>query len=358
MLSTAADTYKAFLDGIKKSYTDTVEPITFTRIINDWGIDEWLKQNVSEDEGVDSSTKQLDDLQMLKVVTDGSIVYNGDTMYNIIPDSSGSYLFSLPDGVTAINNLGSSTGLVYPKYMRKLGFKFKITYVNNECGLTGVSDYLKAQLMRSGERASIEDNEFLKPKDHRLYYEFVNNKIRLITGTSSTPYSMWFEYLRFPRPFYFDKNRNVKSCITITSNATAVSTIVVTYTTALGAYVSTTVNVTVGQSKYTIAQNIYNAIVNNLAIPASVRNYTSINLNTVSVGQFGYDGVATIATTGTPPTYTITTNATASDVNIELPEQQRKEVVEQSVRIYLERVSDVSYKTYLTEETIRDSAKK
>ena len=106
------------------------------------------------------------------------------------------------------------------------------------------------------------------------------------------------------------------------------------------------------------AQNIYNAIVNNLAIPASVRNYTSINLNTVSVGQFGYDGVATIATTGTPPTYTITTNATASDVNIELPEQQRKEVVEQSVRIYLERVSDVRYKTYLTEETIRDSAKK
>ena len=357
MLDTALDTYNTFLDGIKKTYTGTIKPSIFTRLINDWGIDEWLRHNVSENEGVDVTQKQVDDLQMLKVITDGSMTYNGDIMYPITPDTSNGYYFSKPDGITPINNLSASTK-VYPKYLRKTGIKFKLTYVNNICNLTGISDYLKAQVMRDGQQEIIEDNYYLKPTDDNLYYKQINNKFNLITGTQSTGYCMRLEYLRYPRPFYFDTNRNVKSCITIDSNAIGVGTVQVTFTTSLGAYVSLVVNIANNDSKYVIAKNIYDSIINNHALPTSVTNFTTLNLNTICVGQYGYDGVATIVTTGVAIPYTIITGTNVSDVNIELPEQQRREVVESAVRIYLERVTDLRYKTYLTEATIRDSAKK
>src|SRR5574343_320491 len=269
MLDTALDTYNTFLDGIKKTYTGTIKPSIFTRLINDWGIDEWLRHNVSENEGVDVTQKQVDDLQMLKVITDGSMTYNGDIMYPITPDTSNGYYFSKLDGITPINNLSAFTK-VYPKYLRKRGIKFKLTYVNNICNLTGISDYLKAQVMRDGQQEIIEDNYYLKPTDDNLYYKQINDKFNLITGTQSTGYCMRLEYLRYPRPFYFDTNRNVKSCITIDSNAIGVGTLQVTFTTSLGAYVSLVVNIANNDSKYVIAKNIYDSIINNPALPTSV----------------------------------------------------------------------------------------
>jgi hypothetical protein len=363
MLDTAKNTYDTFLDGIKKSYTGTVTPMVFNRLINDWGIDEWLKANVSEEEGVDLTTKQRDDLQLLKVITDGVMVYNGDVMYDMIPDVAGNYVFTKPDGITSIHNVSTPAtthNQVYPKYMRLSSIMFKLNYVNNTCGFTGVSEYMKAQIMKSSERAAIYDNYYLKPEDENLYYEFINNKIKLITGTASTPYSMQLEYLRYPKSFYFDPNRKIKSCLTIDTNGLGVGTINFTLTTTLAAYsLIAAVAVTLNESKYVIAKAIYDAIQNDAALPTSIKNYTTLSENTVCIGQYGYNVTSlTLNTTGTVPTTTITIGATVSDVNIELPEQQRKEVVEQAVRIYLERVTDVRYKSYLTEEAIREQGKK
>lgn len=366
MLDTAKETYNAFLDGIKKSYTGTVKPAIFTRLMNDWGLDEWLKQNVSLEEGVEVTQKQIDDLQNLKVITDGVQVYNSDIMYSIIPDATGSTFFTRPDGITPILNTNSTTTaiLAYPKYLRLLNVMFKITYVNNVCDLTGTSDWLKAQVMRSNERPIIMDNYYFAPADDNLYYELTNEKVKLITGTSSTPYSMKLEYLRMPNKFYFDANRKIKACFTISTNGLGVGTVDFSLVTPLGTYTLTnplaSVPTTLNESKYVIAKAIYDAIQADTVIPASVKNYTTLNGNSICIGQYGYDVTSlTMVTTGTPPTITTPVLGTeVSDVNLDLGEQQRKEVVEQAVRIYLERVTDARYKSYFTEEAVREQGKK
>lgn len=356
MLNTAFDTYNTFLDGIKKSYTGTVIPSVFNRVINDWGIDEWLKYNVSEEAGIDVAQKNIDALQMLKVITDGQMVYNGDVMFDITPDVVNGYYFSKPDGITPLNNLGSSIGLVYPKYLRLANVKFKINYINNVCGLKGVSDYLRAQIMRAGDRSVAEDNNYLKPKDANLYYEQINQKFSLMAGTSSNGYSMRLEYLRYPQTFFFDPNRNVKGLLSILTNSTVAGTAVLSVITTLGTYTTPSLPIPINTSKYVLANGLYQYIINN--IPAL--DACSLNGNNIGIGQYGYDVTAITLTLSSPApiTYQITISNNATDVNIELPDQQRKEVVEQAVRVYLERVTDDRYKSYLTEEAIRGQSNK
>ena len=62
--------------------------------------------------------------------------------------------------------------------------------------------------MRSDQRNVILNNPFRKPKDSRLYYEILDGKIRLITGTNSIGYAMRLEYLRYPKQIFFDKDGN------------------------------------------------------------------------------------------------------------------------------------------------------
>ena len=363
MLDTAQNTYNAFLDGIKKSSTGTVTPNVFNRLMNEWGMDEWLKENVSEQAGIDSWQKQVDGLQMLKVITDGQMAYNGDIMYEITPDVVNGYYFSKPDGITSLNNLGSSVGLVYPKYLRLTDVKYKINYVGNECGLSGVSDYLKAQTMRAGSKSAIEDNFYLQPADDNLYYEQINEKFKLVTGTGSNGYSMKIEYLRYPERFFFDPNRKVKGLLSILTNSVTAGSIALQVVTTAGTYQSAgyptpSIVIPASTSKYVIASDIYSYITTNVLFAAL--NACSLNGNNVGIGQTGYDviSITLVLSTPAPFTYSTNVNKTATDVNIELPDQQRKEVVEHAVRVYLERVTDMRYKQYLNEEAIREQSNK
>jgi hypothetical protein len=174
---------------------------------------------------------------------------------------------------------------------------------------------------------------------------------------------MKLEYIRYPKSYYFDPNRKVKGSLTVLTNATAAGTLDFSITTALGTYQLTAplaaVTVSINESKYVIAKALYDAIQADTALPASIKNYTTLSGNTVSMGQNGYDVTAfSSVITGACVTTSTVFNSTASDVNIELPDQQRKEVVEQAVRIYLERVTDVRWKSYLSEEAIREQSKK
>jgi len=198
MILTTRDLYNAFLDGIKKSYTGTVIPAVFNRIINDWGQDEWVKQNAL---AIELNQKQIDDLSFLRIATDGSMIYEGNILYPLIPVSLNQFL--LPEETFVLNNTQGVTQ-TYPRYMRTLNAMFKITYVDNECDLTGVSDWLDAKIMRSDQRSHRLKSPYRKPKDSRLYYEKIRDRIRLITGTSSYAHSLRLEYLRYPKRIFFD----------------------------------------------------------------------------------------------------------------------------------------------------------
>jgi len=202
MLETAEDIYRAFLDGIKKNSTSIVTPNQFNRIINDWGQDEWLKQNCLT---IEFNQKQIEDLERIRVVTDGEFTLNGNVIYPIAPTTSN--LFIIPKYTYDIVNRqpdGTEGLQTYPPYYRLLNVSFKLEYGSeNECGLTGISDWLDAKIMRSDLRNVIMDNPFRKPTDARLYYEILNGQIRLITGTNSIGYSMRIEYLRRPNDIVF-----------------------------------------------------------------------------------------------------------------------------------------------------------
>jgi hypothetical protein len=204
-LGTTRELYDAFLDGIKKPYTGTVIPSVFNRLMNEWAQAEWVASNLSDEQGSELTQKQMDDLEVLRVVTDGELSsWDATTIFLPIKPVSGTNSFVYPK----YNQLLLATDNayhIYPKYRRFLNVRFKIEYVDNDCGLTGISEWLNADIMRSDQRVVFEDSEYRKPMDDNLYYEMINGVIRLITGTPSKAHSMRLEYYREPRAIFFDE---------------------------------------------------------------------------------------------------------------------------------------------------------
>jgi hypothetical protein len=187
------------LAGIKKEQTTIAPPSTFNLLINEEQ-DKWFKEKAYS---VELDQKKIDDLQVVRVTTDGVYEYSGIALNPIGPDAYNGMVFTLPVNPSQLVNnewLGVpplALTQLYPRYRRLLNIEFKIRYKNNECELTGISKWLQAHIMRSDQLVKIKDNPYRRPKDSRLYYEILNNKIRLITGTESTGYLMKLEYLRY-----------------------------------------------------------------------------------------------------------------------------------------------------------------
>jgi len=274
ILETTRDMYYAFLDGIKKEYTGTVIPEVFNRIINEWGQYEWLRQNVSLVEGVELTQKQIDDLQVLITILDNEVPVITVPLPPLATIATNVFpIPDLPSGPTAtpvgyfVNLASYPSGVMvgYPRYYRLLNVFFKIQYVDNVCGLTGISDWLDAKILRSDRESVIKNSPFRRPADDMLYYRIVNRHIQLITGTSSYGVAMKPTYLRWPRNIYFD--------------------------------------------------------------------------------QMNQDDLATADYT-----------PGNGSINCELPPHIRKEITDTAVRIYLERVRDPRYQSYLMESKIRNQA--
>ena len=186
MLDTTIDMYKSTLQGVKKEST-TVLPISvWNSLINE--SQEILTRSKARE--VELTNKRNDDLEILRVVTDG---VNGRPPA-ILPVATNK--FPLP-----INLAWGQT--IYPKYLSFLNVMFKLTYISNDCE-TGTSDWLNTKIMKSDNRPITMRNPYRKPKDNRLYYEIINGHINLITGTSSIGQSMRLEYLRKPLKIFLD----------------------------------------------------------------------------------------------------------------------------------------------------------
>ncbi len=209
MITNVTEMYKAFLDGIKKDSTAIVNPVQFNRIINDWGQDEWIKENAL---AIEFNQKQIDDLDKIRCVTDGYFSYNSVTLFPIAPQADNSKIFTIPkyeNNIRVRLDNGTVETRTFPSYLRLQNVAFKLLYgQNQECGLTGISGWLDSHIMRSDLRNVIMNNPLREPKDSRLYYELIDGKIRLITneGSTSQGYAMRIEYLRYPNAIFFDEN--------------------------------------------------------------------------------------------------------------------------------------------------------
>ena len=175
MLVTVTDMYRYFLDGIRKEYTKVVRPDEFNRVINDWGMLPWMATRIGTGE---LDEKNLDDLDVVHI--------KGEEL--------------LPSGTNEFD----LTTTAY-QYYRMTAIDFKIQYVNNICGLTGESEWLDANIMRSDKRNSIRRSIYRQPKDSKLYYERGESIVRLITGTQSYATRARIDYYRYPDEIVFDE---------------------------------------------------------------------------------------------------------------------------------------------------------
>lgn len=192
MIITAEDAYKAFLRGIRKYSTTTVKPVFFNPFFND-AIIEWVKGKLPLEE---FNQKRIDDLEKLRVVTDGSIY--GETAIAAYP--TGSYIFPVPS-VYSVTTLGYPKSDVsygikssrYPLYMHGLNAMFK---------KTTDSEWKNASIMRSDKRAVSVGNPYREPSNTNRYYEVINDRIRLI-GSTAVENIMRLEYIRYPRLYNY-----------------------------------------------------------------------------------------------------------------------------------------------------------
>lgn len=174
MIITAAEMYQDTIRLVNKSHTIAIEP-------EEWQVLVRLSQlNVVKRkyEQFQLTQKRIDDLRIL--ISDPAID-------PVIAPPLTPYTFALPVLVAG-----------QPHYFLMLNVSFKINYIQNECGLTGVSPYLKSKVMREDMEYQIIDDPYNKPKDSRLYYKLIGDKVLLITGTLSTGNEAKYSYLKYP----------------------------------------------------------------------------------------------------------------------------------------------------------------
>ena len=278
-MNTTYDLYRAFLDGIRKGGTFSIDVNMFNRLINEWGQDEWIKQKVIYSE-IDQNL--MDKLNPLKVITDGVFEYSeridksGPYKLKVIKNNPSISPVGMPNEVNyftypAMNtNSGNVTinGVKYPVYMRLLNIEFKIKYLpGNLCKKTGISEWLDAEVLRSDTETSNKKNPYRKPNSKRLYYELFSDSVKLTAGEFAEGYEMKIKYYKYPRRIFLNK---------LSTNSTD----------------------------------------EQLGIP----DYTG---------------------------------ATNGSINCELHYPQRKEIVDLAVRIFLERVKDQRYQSFLNEINFR-----
>jgi hypothetical protein len=204
---TATEQYIAFLEGIKKVNTGTITPARFNSIINESQTN-IIMGLVGTGEIV---TKPIDDLECIREITDSEVISNGITpaavLHPIAPDTGSNYVFTLPkDDTIDINSYTSvpASKQKYPKLLRTLAIEFKIEYSSNVCGLTGISEWLGSEIMRSDKKQPSMKSKYRKPTDERLYFEFRQGKVVLLTGTSSIGKAMKIDYYRYPKKINYN----------------------------------------------------------------------------------------------------------------------------------------------------------
>jgi len=171
MIVSALDMYIALQDGINKVMTSSIDYPEGERLLNK-AMMEYIKNHYYSEE---ETQKRIDDLRTLRAES--------------IVSPSSLNTFALP-----YNEASDPIG-----YLFMLTVTFKLHYVNNNCGLSGDSDWLASKHLRTVYKNVIERDPYYRPTDLRLYYEIIGQNVILQTGTQSYGIACKMEYLRYPK---------------------------------------------------------------------------------------------------------------------------------------------------------------
>jgi hypothetical protein len=198
---TAKEIFDRFLYGIRKERTSQIRIDDFNALIQDSTI-VWLNSILPEGEIVQ---ERIDQIECLRVATDDVTVYNGNILQTITPVSNPIYR-SLSFHMPKYYGVAGHQLENYPNYLRLLNVGFTMTYDgNDDDGPHDSNGWEWARIMRSDKKRISEQQYYRKAKEGRLYYEIVNNLIRVITSESAVANLMNLEYYRYPVKYFLDE---------------------------------------------------------------------------------------------------------------------------------------------------------
>ena len=187
------DSFRLFLDGIKKERTTVVNIDYWNRLMNECQLT-WLKNKAPK---VELTQDIIDDLSVLRVVTDGSQTWKGKSLEPIGTIKTISKEFYLPTNTFLVD---------YPRYFRLLSIQFLMSYYDTEiAAYRDAEDLEYARVLRSDKRAVMASNYYRRAKKGRLYYEIVGNSIRAVSEEDCIGKLMRLEYLRYPELIWLDE---------------------------------------------------------------------------------------------------------------------------------------------------------
>ena len=184
IILTAEDGYRRFISGIRKASTRTVTPQVFNVYFNDACLD-WQQSKLPL---VEFNQKRIDDLELFRVVTDG-------TVYPYILTTSFPNTFPVPNNSPIITGqlmVSNTSSALLPLYRHGLNATF----------LDGDDVEFMADIMRSDQRGVTIWNPYRKATTNRPYYELVGGFIRL---SGRIAVKMRLEYIRYPKLVTYDE---------------------------------------------------------------------------------------------------------------------------------------------------------
>jgi hypothetical protein len=181
---TAIEVYKAVLAELKHYNTTSMTPDEFNYHI--WIAElEYVKNRYWAHE---QHQKQIDDLSVIKVVTDGVAGFPVP-LVNEGPALTGKEYITLPTN-----------------YLHLLAVSVRVKYKNVPCETDGtLSDYTAATHLKDDKRFVVHDDYYQKPSAEwpNLYYDQRGNKLTFQCGVSVVQ-DVMISYLRLPVRITFD----------------------------------------------------------------------------------------------------------------------------------------------------------
>jgi len=199
-IRTSEDMYRAFLRGIRKENTSVVNPTYWNPFINEEVI-KWVKSKLPM---VEFNQKRIDDLGILRVVTDSSTLLSG---YESIKETAtGNQIYSVPAQYTQLSGSCPFSGN-YPQYLHGLNASFRKGTRGTVTTRTSLppspevkmtyTAWKGAKILRSDKSTVITDNPFRVASENRIYFEKIGDQIRMTGGIGEN--ELRLEYIRYPK---------------------------------------------------------------------------------------------------------------------------------------------------------------
>jgi hypothetical protein len=178
-LDTAESMYKYFLSEIRKSRTIVITPSQWTAFVNPVLID-WVKTKLPE---VEFNQKRIDDLEAIKVLTDG--------VSNNILTATSLNTFDIP-----------LDGIALPKYMYGLSAAFGYTTSTTKPVVLDRS--VAGKILRANQRVVYGLNPYRQPDDVTyIYFEQRGGKI-YCTPKALEWNKLILEYYSYPVEIFYE----------------------------------------------------------------------------------------------------------------------------------------------------------